>query len=349
MKTRSMSLRSSLLLALVAIAVAARAGDTDDLLAAVRASRQAPGPERALEQWSLGKARTAAAGVVRRNPRSPARWTDSEVLRAALLYTARGRHELVAGGASGLWFDYARDMVGSVADRPRRRLLQRDWVLAVAALHNSRYDGRSSREVLDRAVRALPDEPDVLFAAGRLYEAIAAHVFSGAATLAAPKEAQVAQVELQQALRLYERVLALQPERPDARLRRGRVLSLLRRTGAARQELERVLASPADDGLRCLASLFEGVTREQDGQPAEAEASYRRALTTGRSLSTARIALASVLWREGDGVDARETVQELLAAGAPDSDAWWLYQSEGIGENSDHEARFAALWRESGK
>jgi hypothetical protein len=72
-------------------------------------------------------------------------------------------------------------MVASVADRTQRRRLQRDWTLAVAALHNSRYDGRSSREVLDGAVRRLADEPEVLFAAARLRDAIAARSFSGAA------------------------------------------------------------------------------------------------------------------------------------------------------------------------
>jgi hypothetical protein len=54
-----------------------------------------------------------------------------------------------------------------------------------------------------------------------------------------------------------------------------------------------------------------------------------------------------MLRRSGDAADARSIVQDLLTGGAPASDAWWQYQSEGIGENSDHEARFAALWQES--
>ena len=125
------------------------------------------------------------------------------------------------------------------------------------------------------------------------------------------------------------------------------MLSLLGRAGSAREEFEKVLAAAQDDGLRCLASLFEGVTREQDGELSAAADSYRRALTTGRSLAAARLALAGVLWSTGDRAGARQTMEELLTGGAPLSDAWWTYQSEGIGESSDHEARFAALWQEA--
>jgi hypothetical protein len=99
-----MKKRLSLLVLVSALAVAgaASAGDTDDLLAAVRASRGGAPPERPLQGWTVGKARTAAAGVVRRRPRAVKGWSDAEVLGAALLYTARARYELTAGGASGL-------------------------------------------------------------------------------------------------------------------------------------------------------------------------------------------------------------------------------------------------------
>ena len=66
---------------------------------------------------------------------------------------------------------------------------------------------------------------------------------------------------------LHDRVLDRQPERWQAHLRRGRVLVLLRRTKGARDEFAKVLAAePADADLRCLAHLFDGVTREQDGR-----------------------------------------------------------------------------------
>ena len=284
---------------------------------------------------------------MRRDRQAADPWSDSEVLAAALFFTARGESELKAGGASSLWFDLARELVGSVAAAARRRSLQRDWTLALAALHNASYDGTRSRELLDSAAKSLADEPELLFAAARLHEAIAARAYSGLAEVVSSATRDAVQPDLAAALRLYERVLELVPDRGEARLRRGRVLSLLQRIRAARQELESLRAAPGATDVACLAALFLGVVCEQEGRTRDALAAYRSALATGRSPQVARLAIARVLRRGGDTGEARRVVDEMLADSVAAGDAWWRYQSEGFGDENDHAARFAALWKEA--
>ncbi len=343
----SSSCRVLLLASLACLAVApVKAGDVDDLRLAVRASRSG-GPAAALGSgWSLGKGRAAAASVVRRDTGAPGAWSDAEVLTAALLYTERGERELEAGRASGVWFDLARDLVAS-ASEPQRRRLQRDWTLALAAFHNARYDGTRSRALLDQAARTLADEPDVLFAAARLHEAIGSSAYSGLAEVVSANAAEAAASELTEALRLYERVLALSPGRSEARLRRGRALMLLGRRREAKAEIEPLRAAPADTDVPCLAHLFLGALREQEGHVREALACYRSAVATGRSPEVARVAIAHALGKGSETGEALRSVQELLSSRASAGDAWWRYRHEGLGEESDYEARFAALWQEA--
>ena len=101
--------------------------------------------------------------------------------------------------------------------------------------------------------------------------------------------------------------------------------------------------------MPCLASLFLGAAAEQENRPAEALAAYRAALASGRSPQVARLAIARVLRRTGDAGGARRVIEQMLAETPASGDAWWRYQGEGFGDQSDAAARFAALWAEAGR
>lgn len=346
--------RLAALLLVVAVAAPARGGDSDDLRALARSSMTAPpasGPAvqvaAPVARWSLARGRAVAKSVIRRPRNAPTRWSDSEVLAAALLFTDRGRVEIAAAGAADGWFDLARNLLESVGDAARRRTLQRDWTLALAAFHNSRLDGSRSRELLDRAAETLSDEPDVLLAAARVHEGIAGHAYSGLAEVVSASERDAVQPDLLAALRFYERALERDPSRATARLGRARTLLLLRRGAGARRELEKLKDAAGDPDAPCLAALFIGAVEEQEGRSREAQAAYRAALASGRSPQVARLALARVLRSTGETAAARRMLDEMLADPAQSGDAWWRYQSAGFGDQSDHAARFEGLWQEA--
>jgi tetratricopeptide (TPR) repeat protein len=219
----------------------------------------------------------------------------------------------------------------------------------MAAFHASRYDGRRARDVLDQAALDFPSDPDVLFAAGRMHEAIGARFFSGLAEPVSADLAPAYERDLLEAERLYGGVLGAQPAHAPARLRRGRVLALLGRPRSARSELERLLASSPEPDLNCLAHLFLGSIAENEGSGAEALTAYRTAVSTGRSPEVAPLALAHLLERTGDAAAARRAVEEILATTDDPSpeDAWWLYLVEGLGEASGERGRFESLREEA--
>jgi tetratricopeptide (TPR) repeat protein len=346
--------RSALVLLLSGcLALPALGGDADELRAAARTWRAAapltPAPSEALPGWTLAEGRAAVAAVLHRDRREAGAWSDPEILAAALLLTASGRAGLEAGDVSDAWFDFARDLLGSVADPSRRRSFERDWTLALAAYHNAQLDGRRSRELLDRAAQALSDEPEVLFAAARLHAAIADGAYSGLGEVVSSEYRDAVQPDLLAAQRLYEQGLRRVPDATAERLRYARVLFLLERTAGARRELETLRAAPADSDVPCLASLLLGAAAEQENRPAEALAAYRAALATGRSPQVARLAIARALRRTGDAGGARRVIEQMLAETPASGDAWWRHQGEGFGDDSDHAARFVALRREAAR
>ena len=339
--------KAACLLALF-VTVLAPAASGDDLHALVERwlGGDASAVADELATWSTARARSAARGV-----RQGDRWSDPRVLGAALLYTQAGEAEMRRGLGSGLeWVDLASEVLQGVADEALRRRLRRDWMLALAAFHASRYDGWRARDLLDRAVRDFPDDPDVLFAAGRLHEAIGCRPFSGLAEIAPLGVADASGPELVLAAQLFERVMKAQPAHGAARLRHGRVLALLGQTRPARAELERLLASSPEPDVRCLAHLFLGAMAENRGRLAEALSEYRTALATGRSAQVAPLALAHLLERRGEAAAARRALEGVLAtAGDPASleDAWWRYVVDGLGEASGADDRFEALRQEA--
>lgn len=329
-------------------AVPAPAGAANDLHALVERWRRgdAAAVEAELGGWSLPRARAAARDVG-----EGGRWPDPWVLGAALLCTHAAREEIRRGLGPGTgWIALAGEALDKVADKALRQRWRRDWKLALAAFHASRYDGRRARDLLDQAALDFPGDPDVLFASGRMHEAIGARFFSGLAEPVSADLAPAYERDLLEAERLYGGVLEAQPAHALARLRRGRVLALLGRPRSARSELGQLLASSPEPDLGCLAHLFLGAMAENDGRPAEALSAYRTAVATGRSPEVAPLALAHLLERTGDAAAARRAVEGILATTEDPSgpgDAWWRYLVEGQGEASGEEGRFESLREEA--
>lgn len=105
----------------------------------------------------------------------------------------------------------------------------------------------------------------------------------------------------ERASRLYEAVLARDPDHPDAHCNLGRLLHEGGRLELAETHYRAALAARPDDAT---AHYNLGVALEDRGDAAAAEAAYRRALELDPESADAHFNLAGVLERAGRGRDA---------------------------------------------
>jgi tetratricopeptide (TPR) repeat protein len=225
----------------------------------------------------------------------------------------------------------------------RPQISRREWYLAATRLTLAEWVLSGAEEFAARLVRAAPEDPDALFAAGNVQEALATNEaqyylppptgrYSG---LSAWKRAQNRYLESlrnrkryrEAARQLYARALKLAPGRQDVRLRFGWVSVLLEREGDARPALESVVANPDSRANQYLAALFLGRLHERAGRFGDAVSTYRLASLLLPDAHVARIALSHALWRQGS-ID--ESLAEALRALEPpgpsaESDPWTAY------------------------
>src|SRR5207247_6947749 len=98
--------------------------------------------------------------------------------------------------------------------------------------------------------------------------------------------------EWRQAETFYQRALAAKPDMVEARLRHGRVLSLLGKHDEGAAELERALAVIDEPRLRFYGQLFLGGAEEGRGRFGPAHDAYLDAEQLFPAAQSPRIALA---------------------------------------------------------
>jgi len=103
---------------------------------------------------------------------------------------------------------------------------------------------------------------------------------------------------------------------------------VLLRRGRAEQALaalDGIAEATDDEALRYLAYLFEGQAHEALGQDAEARSAYGRALGVKPRAQSASMALAALLFQDGQRGVADQIVAELLSRTTQPDDPWWMY------------------------
>jgi tetratricopeptide (TPR) repeat protein len=121
----------------------------------------------------------------------------------------------------------------------------------------------------------------------------------------------------------YRRVLAINPDRLEARLRLGRVLQQRNAMTEARAMLTPLVETP-DARIAYLAQLFLGGIEDATGKADAAAALYDRAAALIPNAQTARLAASELRHRRGE----RQAAADAVPAAAGDAntfDPWWTY------------------------
>jgi tetratricopeptide (TPR) repeat protein len=107
--------------------------------------------------------------------------------------------------------------------------------------------------------------------------------------------------------------LEADPNNAAARISYARVLYLNQQRDAAAEQLERALALEPENPL---GHFLQGVLRQQQGEPAAAEALYQQALQRDPEHSGARFHLANLRFAAGQYAQAATAYRQVLAADA---------------------------------
>jgi Flp pilus assembly protein TadD len=229
-------------------------------------------------------------------------------------------------------------LLGADLSAADSRSFARDFSLLAGILLHWHVELAAGHQLLAKAVRDFPDDPELHTALGSIVETVAslrtyeprgdseAATNSGGYTSEGGEQAGVLpDATLGDAEVHYEHALALDPGLHEARLRLGHVRLLEGRLADALVELERVAKGAGQPRQRYLACLFAGAAREKLGDVAGAITAYRACIEGGPRAQTALLALGRALDRLGDKSGAQEAFAGAAAAGRL-FDPWWSYR-----------------------
>jgi tetratricopeptide (TPR) repeat protein len=182
-------------------------------------------------------------------------------------------------------------------------------------------------DYLDVALRAFPEDPELLLAAGSRQE-LRWWVMADNPQRHPEGDAGTGEGQLRTAAAHLQKSVATRGPNPvlvEARLRLGRVLLALDRVDAAEEQLRLAEASAGDPVLKYLSHLFVGEVHERRGDLAAAAASYASAISLVPVPQSARIAAAHVAHATGQRAAAAKSVGAALSEPSKDADPWWWY------------------------
>lgn len=255
---------------------------------------------------------------------------------SAVTHVRKGDSGLLA---PGLW-TAGRVLEAEPLGARGRSVAQRFYLLAGLVLH-WHVEIAVGHELLVKALRSFPDDPELLTALGSIIETVAslreyqlppgspdatARNLGGYRSEGEGHGGSLAGASLVQAEGRYERALMQDPRLDEARLRLARVRLLQGRADDALGDLERVAAEARQPRQRYLARLFEGRARETLRDLTGAAAAFRACAVHVPRAQTALLALGRSLDGLGDKLGAQEAFASASAPGAP-FDPWWSYKA----------------------
>jgi tetratricopeptide (TPR) repeat protein len=184
---------------------------------------------------------------------------------------------------------------------------------------------------LAAVLRLLPNDPVLLRYAGSAHE----HMASGTVQ-ASLKDLDLpdgfgtaigsVDAELRAAKALLDRAVAADPGSAEARLRLGRVLTLLGDADRAAAELTRASADATARQHQYYAALFLGRAEELRGRVEAARVAFERAAALYPRATSPQLALSRFALDTGAAEMAVATVQHALTLdAAANNDPWWWY------------------------
>jgi hypothetical protein len=227
---------------------------------------------------------------------------------------------------------FARQLLESIAPAARAHPIVKLWYRATTA-HMAAFPLLADLPPhLEEAGRLFPDDPDVLFNRGWMYETFASPsiqaAIGGMTTVRSLPDLFDAKDDLKRAEAAYSRVLSIAPGLVEARVRRGRVRSLRGNQKDAVADLEAAVVAAADPFQKYYALLFLGGSYEAIGNNEQARAAYQRAAELFGLAQSPHLALSRLALRRGDMPAAQREVQQVLRL-TPTlptrGDPWWLY------------------------
>jgi tetratricopeptide (TPR) repeat protein len=208
--------------------------------------------------------------------------------------------------------------------------------------------------------RLYPDDPEVLYHAGRLFGNYAYLQMVRLARIApdsvwlhqASGEANESQGLLDDAIREYRQVLALAPKRPGVHFRLGRV-HLARSKGpkgdpaAEAEALKEFEQELQIDPTNANAAYEIGEIQRTSGQLEQAVASFKRALASYPEFGAALVGLGRTLIAAGDAASALPPLQKAVALNPRDEVAFYqLAQAHrALGHEAEQQAALATFER----
>jgi tetratricopeptide (TPR) repeat protein len=220
----------------------------------------------------------------------------------------------------------------AIAD-PANDGMVRLWYRATAAYMAGNREHATAGPHLFRARTLFPEDADLFFYSGALYESLASPdvqtvvrttVLPGGLTFDVATE----QVNLERAETYLRRSLEISPDQVEARIRFGRVLGLLGRHEEAASELLRAQTAAPDRLLAYYANLFLGAEERALGRHDDARRYYVLARAWLPTAQSPHLGLSQLARERGDREGALLALDRLLSLPAEEArrqDPWWDY------------------------
>ena len=262
-------------------------------------------------------------------------WPERCVFAASLLHTEMGMRSetvFVRRDDREHHFASAWKLTGLVPAEGSRERYQRNWLLLTSLFYQKlMFDPevvrseperlsiaselfRNAQTYFDDAVKAFPQDPEILLAAGTLFE------WSGAPHFGEPRH-------LRKAEKLYERACRLDPNDAVAQLRYGTALWKRRQWEKAATPLRHVLELATDDELAFRAHIALGRIAMLEGNHQEAIAHFRAAREAKPEWQVGSLALSHALHVAGARDESRLELERGLDIAWTDTFGWWSWET----------------------
>jgi tetratricopeptide (TPR) repeat protein len=217
----------------------------------------------------------------------------------------------------------AQNICDHVGD-PRFR---RNWLIARGYFYQTRLEEKPAVAVLEAALREFPEDAEILFALGTVYESLGEFLgrrsFEPLPTPPLSTDQEHAfrkrrffesgsRKRLERAEKYYKRALESRADFVDAHLRLGRVQYQLGKNDDALRNLGWVIEKATESQPVCLAHLFAGRLCERGDRMEGALEHYRAAVEARADWQLAYMALSNSLHRAGDLEASREVLKQAL-------------------------------------